>query len=113
MRLRRGTRLRLDAIFTPGPPDQNLTGELTAKLRYVVGRDLVPMPTPFTLKTDLQPRGDQPAAIQELVAGVRRGDTSQVLLGITGSGKTFTMAHMIEQLQRPTLVMAHNKTLAH
>jgi excinuclease ABC subunit B len=71
------------------------------------------MPTRFTLKTDLQPRGDQPAAIEELVAGVRRGDTAQVLLGITGSGKTFTMAHMVEQLQRPTLVIAHNKTLAH
>ncbi len=71
------------------------------------------MPTPFTLKTDLVPRGDQPVAIQELVAGVRRGDPAQVLLGITGSGKTFTMAHMVEQLQRPTLVIAHNKTLAH
>jgi excinuclease ABC subunit B len=71
------------------------------------------MPTPFTLKTELQPRGDQPTAIKELVAGVKRGDPVQVLLGITGSGKTFTMAHMVEQLQRPTLVIAHNKTLAH
>jgi excinuclease ABC subunit B len=71
------------------------------------------MPTPFKLVTDLKPAGDQPRAIKELVAGVRRGDPAQVLLGITGSGKTFTMAHVIEQIQRPTLVIAHNKTLAH
>jgi excinuclease ABC subunit B len=57
--------------------------------------------------------GDQPRAIEELVAGVKRNDPSQVLLGITGSGKTFTMAHVVEKIQRPTLVMAHNKTLAH
>jgi excinuclease ABC subunit B len=71
------------------------------------------MPTPFKLVTDLQPRGDQPRAINELVAGIRRGDPAQVLLGITGSGKTFTVAHTVEQIQRPTLVIAHNKTLAH
>jgi excinuclease ABC subunit B len=65
------------------------------------------------MKTDLRPMGDQPRAIEELVAGVRRGDPSQVLLGITGSGKTFTMANIVEQMRRPTLVMAHNKTLAH
>ncbi len=57
--------------------------------------------------------GDQPRAIAELTAGVERGDSSQVLLGITGSGKTFTMAQVVEKIQRPTLVMAHNKTLAH
>jgi excinuclease ABC subunit B len=57
--------------------------------------------------------GDQPRAIGELVHAVNRGDPSQVLLGITGSGKTFTMAHVVEQVQRPTLVIAHNKTLAH
>jgi excinuclease ABC subunit B len=71
------------------------------------------LPTPFRLKTDLAPMGDQPRAIEELTAGVKRNDPSQVLLGITGSGKTFTMAHVIERIQRPTLVMAHNKTLAH
>jgi excinuclease ABC subunit B len=71
------------------------------------------MPTPFKLVTDLKPAGDQPRAIDELVAGIRRGDPTQVLLGITGSGKTFTMAHVIAQVQRPTLVIAHNKTLAH
>ncbi len=71
------------------------------------------MPTPFKLVTDLQPAGDQPRAIGELVTGITRGDPAQVLLGITGSGKTFTMAHVIEQVKRPTLVVAHNKTLAH
>ncbi len=57
--------------------------------------------------------GDQPRAIDELVAGVTRGDPTQVLLGITGSGKTFTMAQVVQKIQRPTLVIAHNKTLAH
>jgi excinuclease ABC subunit B len=57
--------------------------------------------------------GDQPKAIEELTAGVERGDPAQVLLGITGSGKTFTMANIVERVGRPTLVMAHNKTLAH
>jgi excinuclease ABC subunit B len=57
--------------------------------------------------------GDQPRAIEELTAGVGRGDPTQVLLGITGSGKTFTMAQVVERIQRPTLVIAHNKTLAH
>jgi excinuclease ABC subunit B len=57
--------------------------------------------------------GDQPRAIDELCAGISRGDASQVLLGITGSGKTFTMAQVVQKVQRPTLVIAHNKTLAH
>ncbi|MDX2478742.1 MAG: excinuclease ABC subunit UvrB [Desulfuromusa sp.] len=66
----------------------------------------------FKLQSDFQPAGDQPQAIQELVEGIERGDRHQVLLGVTGSGKTFTMANMVNQLQRPTLVLAHNKTLA-
>jgi excinuclease ABC subunit B len=66
----------------------------------------------FELKSDYQPRGDQPQAIAELVAGIERGDPHQVLLGVTGSGKTFTMANVIAAVQRPTLVLAHNKTLA-
>ena len=70
------------------------------------------MPTPFKLVTDLLPAGNQSRAIDELVAGITRGDQAQVLLGITGSGKTFTMAHVVERV-RPTLVVAHNKTLAH
>ncbi len=66
----------------------------------------------FELVSDYQPRGDQPQAIHELTAGIERGDRHQVLLGVTGSGKTFTMANVINQMQRPTLVLAHNKTLA-
>ena len=66
----------------------------------------------FVLKTDFQPQGDQPQAIAELIAGLRRGDSHQVLLGVTGSGKTFTMANVVQEVQRPTLVLAPNKTLA-
>ncbi len=66
----------------------------------------------FILKTDFKPRGDQPQAIAELIAGLRRGDRHQVLLGVTGSGKTFTMANVVQEVQRPTLVLAPNKTLA-
>ena len=66
----------------------------------------------FTLKSDYQPCGDQPQAIEALVRGLNDGSRDQVLLGITGSGKTFTVASVIERTQRPTLVIAHNKTLA-
>ena len=68
--------------------------------------------TPFSLVSPFSPQGDQPRAIEQLVAGLTRGDKHQVLLGITGSGKTFTMASVIHQVQRPTLIIAHNKTLA-
>ncbi|MCA9661844.1 MAG: DEAD/DEAH box helicase family protein, partial [Myxococcales bacterium] len=60
----------------------------------------------------MSPAGGQPEAIKELVEGLRRGDSHQALLGITGSGKTFTIANVIDQVQRPALVLAHNKTLA-
>ena len=66
----------------------------------------------FALKSAYVPRGDQPQAIRELTEGIRRGDQAQVLLGVTGSGKTFTMANVVAEVQRPTLVLAHNKTLA-
>ncbi len=66
----------------------------------------------FELVSEFQPGGDQPAAIRSLVRGIREGKRSQVLLGVTGSGKTFTMANVIAQIQRPTLVLSHNKTLA-
>jgi excinuclease ABC subunit B len=66
----------------------------------------------FELVSEFQPAGDQPEAIRSLVRGVREGKQSQVLLGVTGSGKTFTMANVIAQIQRPTLVLSHNKTLA-
>ncbi len=67
---------------------------------------------PFKLNAPYQPTGDQPQAIDQLVAGLKRGDKHQVLLGATGTGKTFTVANIVQQIQKPTLVMAHNKTLA-
>ncbi len=66
----------------------------------------------FQIDANFSPTGDQPTAIEELVQGLNRGDDGQVLLGVTGSGKTFTIANVIERVQRPTLVLAHNKTLA-
>ncbi|MBI1750256.1 MAG: excinuclease ABC subunit UvrB [Acidobacteria bacterium] len=70
------------------------------------------MPTDFKLVSDYEPRGDQPEAIAQLVRGVEQGDKHQVLLGVTGSGKTFTMAKVIAAINRPALILAHNKTLA-
>jgi excinuclease ABC subunit B len=67
---------------------------------------------PFQLKADYEPSGDQPQAIEKLVEGLENGLAHQTLLGVTGSGKTFTIANVIQRVQRPTLVMAHNKTLA-
>jgi excinuclease ABC subunit B len=66
----------------------------------------------FKLASDYEPRGDQPQAISQILQGIKGGDRDQVLLGVTGSGKTFTMAKVIEELDRPTIVLAHNKTLA-
>ena len=68
--------------------------------------------TDFKLNSEFKPQGDQPQAIDGLVQGLNSGDKHQVLLGITGSGKTFTMANVIEKVQRPTLIISHNKTLA-
>ena len=82
-------------VLMPLYDHQNLTGDAEFKLN-----------APFS------PAGDQPQAIAELVAGLKREEKNQVLLGITGSGKTFTMAHIIAQMKRPALIMAHNKTLA-
>jgi len=66
----------------------------------------------FELVTDYKPTGDQPSAIKSLVSGLNAGEKNQVLLGVTGSGKTFTLANVVQQIQKPTLVLAHNKTLA-
>lgn len=70
------------------------------------------MANSFHIRSDYQPTGDQPTAIKQLVEGVEQGVPHQTLLGVTGSGKTFTMANVIEQTQRPTLILSHNKTLA-
>ncbi len=85
-------------------------GEASTRPRALLTRDGAP--APFQLRSAYEPRGDQPRAIQELIEGLRRGDKHQVLLGVTGSGKTFTMANVIAACARPTLVISHNKTLA-
>jgi excinuclease ABC subunit B len=79
-------------------------------IEFVVEVDINDMK--FKLSSSYEPRGDQPTAITQLVNGIQSGDKHQVLLGVTGSGKTFTMAKVIEALDRPALIMAHNKTLA-
>src|SRR3989441_5752253 len=71
-----------------------------------------PADSRFGLTSDFEPRGDQPRAIEELVSGLERGDKHQVLLGVTGSGKTFSVASVLARVNRPALVLAHNKTLA-
>ncbi|MCA9698477.1 MAG: DEAD/DEAH box helicase family protein, partial [Myxococcales bacterium] len=87
--------------------EASLGWDLDNPLRPTISAD-----QPFTLVSEFEPRGSQPKAIEELVAGLKGGDRAQVLLGITGSGKTFTMANVIARVQRPTLILAHNKTLA-
>jgi excinuclease ABC subunit B len=69
-------------------------------------------PANFDLTSEFKPAGDQPTAIAELIEGIQTGERDQVLLGVTGSGKTFTAAHVIQQIKRPTLILAPNKTLA-
>ena len=66
----------------------------------------------FQITSQYKPTGDQPEAIRQLTEGVMRGDPAQVLLGVTGSGKTFTMANVIANVGKPTLILSHNKTLA-
>lgn len=66
----------------------------------------------FKLHSKFEPTGDQPQAIDALVNGINKGEKYQTLLGVTGSGKTFTMANIIQKVQKPTLILAHNKTLA-
>src|ERR1700722_7737439 len=67
---------------------------------------------PFAIHSEFEPAGDQPQAIEELRQGIEAGERDQVLLGVTGSGKTFTMAHVIQRIQRPAIILAPNKTLA-
>ena len=66
----------------------------------------------FKITSEFEPTGDQPQAIKQLVSGIESGEKAQTLLGVTGSGKTFTIANVITQLNRPTLILSHNKTLA-
>ena len=88
----------------------SLTASLSAAEPLL--QDRVPQPADFKLTSDFSPNGDQPNAIAELISGVEQREQDQVLLGVTGSGKTFTIAHVIEHIRRPTLILAPNKTLA-
>jgi excinuclease ABC subunit B len=98
--------------------DPSTRGELsqTERAQFAVEQDrrlgVRQADRPFELVADFVPHGDQPRAIEQLVDGLTRGHRHQVLLGVTGSGKTFTMANVVARVQRPTLVLAHNKTLA-
>src|SRR5436853_3641963 len=75
-------------------------------------RGVRPMPVQFDLVSPFQPAGDQPAAIEKIASGFLAGQNRQTLLGVTGSGKTFTAAHVIAKLGKPALILSHNKTLA-
>jgi excinuclease ABC subunit B len=111
---------------SPRPPERDATSPESPEEPAVHGRGegtyrgrppeprLAPAlaDTRFGLKSDFEPGGDQPRAVGELVAGIERGDKHQVLLGVTGSGKTFTIASALARVNRPALVLAHNKTLA-
>src|SRR5690606_647425 len=96
---------RVQMAKTPNPGGDLVYGDVA------YGKSLIHS-SKFEISTPFQPAGNQADAIGQLVRGVRAGDRHQVLLGVTGSGKTFTMAKVIEALQRPALVLAHNKTLA-
>src|SRR5258708_5489052 len=102
--LRRGWQAgrRTNVVDPLGIPEQTPTDELYSRMQRAT----------FDLQSPFQPAGDQPKAIAELSAGLRRGDRFQTLLGVTGSGKTMSVAHVIREHGRPTLVMSHNKTLA-
>ena len=95
-----------------GIVELNQTAAEMAKAERDRNGDALDESRPFRIHSDYTPSGDQPTAIKQLVGGLNDGLTDQVLLGVTGSGKTFTMAHIIEQTQRPALVLAPNKTLA-
>ena len=92
-----------------GPARRYLRTPPAAPFGPLSGRTL---PLPFELTSEFKPTGDQPEAIRQLVAGIQGGHPYQTLLGVTGSGKTFTMANVIAQVDRPTLILSHNKTLA-
>ena len=97
-------------LLREGPPPPGHIPENGRLTRSLVGD---PLPaTPFQLHAPYEPKGDQPAAIAEMVAGVEAGERYQTLLGATGTGKTFSIANVIARTGRPTLVLAHNKTLA-
>ncbi len=103
-------RISPTVLFTRNEPSAEDVGCPRARRRP--GGRIIPSMSDFQVVSRFQPQGDQPAAIDKLVAGVREGRKFQTLMGATGTGKTFTMAHTIARLNRPTLVISHNKTLA-
>src|SRR3990172_2535203 len=105
-------RLSPDSLPSPVRPPPILSASKPGYTRSMVTALPAGSPAPFALTPDYVPPGDQPQAIEKLVEGVNRGDRYQTLLGVTGSGKTFTMANVVQQTGRPALVLAHNKTLA-
>ena len=96
-------------IFQNGV-EQTMPSSVTAK--FINQREYEEASKPFRVEAPFEPMGDQPKAIESLAKGIQRGDWAQVLLGATGTGKTYTMAKVIEKVQKPTLVIVHNKTLA-
>lgn len=105
-----GTKARINKMINPKREPQYVTATPENNSSKITGHNNGTQK--FELVTDFKPSGDQPAAIKELVEGINQGLSDQVLLGVTGSGKTFTMAHVINETQRPALIMAPNKTLA-
>jgi excinuclease ABC subunit B len=103
----RRTASSAEEAWTVDADEAELGWDLDNPIRPTINVD-----QPFELVTEFEPRGSQPQAIAELIAGLEAGDPAQVLLGITGSGKTFSIANVIAKVQRPTLILAHNKTLA-
>src|SRR4029450_3070815 len=93
-------------------PSERLHQRRCGTMTFSSGAQMPSLHDRFTLVSDFELRGDQVRAVPEIIEGLDRGDKHQVLLGVTGSGKTFTMARVIASVNRPTLVMAHNKTLA-
>ncbi len=99
------------AASDPAPQDATQAGtDKAAPDNLIITRTRAP--ADFDLQSEFKPAGDQPGAIAELIAGIKDGERDQVLLGVTGSGKTFTAAHVIKEVRRPTLILAPNKTLA-
>src|SRR4051794_21906597 len=98
---------REDATGVPATPD-----DAEPRVRAPARSATLARPMPFKLQAPYQPTGDQPQAIEELIDGVRRGDRYQTLLGATGSGKTYSVSNVIAAINKPTLIISHNKTLA-
>src|SRR5262249_5006665 len=115
MKRKRGVQATTEAPDIPLSQAAEALGRSSDEVRRkLLEERLAPAPLDiaFKLTSQCQPKGDQPRAIDELSAGLLKGEKDQVLLGVTGSGKTFTVASVLQRVNRPALVLAHNKTLA-